>query len=315
MQDHRTKIQSADYYQGKSKVKSFKTAAVFAKRTEPMGEALKKLLSILKAQNVDYLLETSTAEHLPGSTGVSLEELGEKADVIIMLGGDGTTLGIARRMAKFKLPIIAINAGRLGFITDFSLQEMEQNLPPLLRGEYEVDTRAMLRVRVYRQGKIVFDATAVNDAGVTHGRAGSMVEFNVWVDGHPMATQRSDGVIVSSATGSTAYAMAAGGPILHPALNAMVLVPVAPHALTNRPIVLPGSSTIDIGLIEAREASAYCDMQDFFPMQKGDILRVRTMPESFTILHPVGHNHYDTLRRKLYWNLMPSDNASLPIKD
>ena len=315
MQDHRPKIQSADYYQGKSKVKSFKTAAVFAKRTEPMGEALKKLLSILKAQNVDYLLETSTAEHLPGSTGVSLEELGEKADVIIMLGGDGTTLGIARRLAKFKLPIIAINAGRLGFITDFSLQEMEQNLPPLLRGEYEVDTRAMLRVRVYRQGKIVFDATAVNDAGVTHGRAGSMVEFNVWVDGHPMATQRSDGVIVSSATGSTAYAMAAGGPILHPALNAMVLVPVAPHALTNRPIVLPGSSTIDIGLIEAREASAYCDMQDFFPMQKGDILRVRTMPESFTILHPVGHNHYDTLRRKLYWNLMPSDNASLPIKD
>ena len=295
-------------------MKSFKTAAVFAKRTEPMGEALKKLLSILKAQNVDYLLETSTAEHLPGSTGVSLEELGEKADVIIMLGGDGTTLGIARRMAKFKLPIIAINAGRLGFITDFSLQEMEQNLPPLLRGEYEVDTRAMLRVRVYRQGTIVFDATAVNDAG-THGRAGSMVEFNVWVDGHPMATQRSDGVIVSSATGSTAYAMAAGGPILHPALNAMVLVPVAPHALTNRPIVLPGSSTIDIGLIEAREASAYCDMQDFFPMQKGDILRVRTMPESFTILHPVGHNHYDTLRRKLYWNLMPSDNASLPIKD
>lgn len=260
-------------------------------------------------------METSTAEHLPGSTGVSLEELGEKADVIIMLGGDGTTLGIARRMAKFKLPIIAINAGRLGFITDFSLQEMEQNLPPLLRGEYEVDTRAMLRVRVYRQGTIVFDATAVNDAGITHGRAGSMVEFNVWVDGHPMATQRSDGVIVSSATGSTAYAMAAGGPILHPALNAMVLVPVAPHALTNRPIVLPGSSTIDIGLIEAREASAYCDMQDFFPMQKGDILRVRTMPESFTILHPVGHNHYDTLRRKLYWNLMPSDNASLPIKD
>lgn len=296
-------------------MKSFKTAAVFAKRTEPMGEALKKLLSILKAQNVDYLLETSTAEHLPGSTGVSLEELGEKADVIIMLGGDGTTLGIARRMAKFKLPIIAINAGRLGFITDFSFQEMEQNLPPLLRGEYEVDTRAMLRVRVYRQGTIVFDATAVNDAGITHGRAGSMVEFNVWVDGHPMATQRSDGVIVSSATGSTAYAMAAGGPILHPALNAMVLVPVAPHALTNRPIVLPGSSTIDIGLIEAREASAYCDMQDFFPMQKGDILRVRTMPESFTILHPVGHNHYDTLRRKLYWNLMPSDNASLPIKD
>ena len=280
-------------------MKSFKTAAVFAKRTEPMGEALKKLLTILRAENVQYLLEESTAEHLPGTQGVSLDELGSKADVIIMLGGDGTTLGIARRMARFKLPIIAINAGRLGFITDFSLEEMDKDLPPLLRGEYEVDTRSMLHIRVYRKGEIVFNATAVNDAG----------------DGHPMATQRADGIIVASATGSTAYAMAAGGPILHPALNAMVLVPVAPHALTNRPIVLPGSSIVDISLIEAREASAYCDMQDFFPMQKGDVLRVRTLPESFTILHPIGHNHYDTLRRKLYWNLMPSANASLPIKD
>ena len=286
-------------------MKSFKTAAVFAKRTEPMGEALKKLLAILRTENVQYLLEESTAEHLPGAQGVSLEELGARADVIIMLGGDGTTLGIARRMARFKLPIIAINAGRLGFITDFSLGEMDKDLPPLLRGEYEVDTRSMLHIRVYRKGKIVFNATAVNDAGITHGRAGSMVEFNVWVDGHPMATQRADGIIVASATGSTAYAMAAGGPILHPALNAMVLVPV----------VLPGSSTVDISLIEAREASAYCDMQDFFPMEKGDVLRVRTLPESFTILHPIGHNHYDTLRRKLYWNLMPSANASLPIKD
>lgn len=107
-----------------------------------------------------------------------------------MLGGDGTTLGIARRMARFKLPIIAINAGRLGFITDFSLEEMDKDLPPLLRGEYEVDTRSMLHIRVYRKGEIVFNATAVNDAGITHGRAGSMVEFNVWVDGHPMATQR-----------------------------------------------------------------------------------------------------------------------------
>lgn len=296
-------------------MKAFKTAAVFAKRTEPMGEALRALLAILEAENVNYLLEESTAEHLPGAQGVSLEELGEKADVIIMLGGDGTTLGIARRMARFKLPIIAINAGRLGFITDFSLQDMDKGLPPLLRGQYEVDTRAMLHVRVYRHGQMVFEATAVNDAGITHGRAGSMVEFNVWVDGNPMATQRADGVIVASSTGSTAYAMAAGGPILHPALNAMVLVPVAPHALTNRPIVLPGSSVVDISLIEAREASAYCDMQDFFPMQKGDILRIRTLPQSFTILHPIGHNHYDTLRRKLYWNLMPTDNASLPIKD
>ena len=288
----------------------FKTAAVFAKRTEPMGAALKMLLAILEKEDVRALLEESTAKHLEGARGHSLTELGRQADLIIIIGGDGTTLGIARRMAQYKLPIIAINAGRLGFITDFTLEEMATALPPLLRGEYSVDTRSMLQVRVYREGQLIFEDTAVNDAGITHGRAGSMVEFNVWVDGFPMATQRADGVIVATATGSTAYAMAAGGPILHPSLNAMVLVPVAPHTLTNRPIVLPGQSKIDIELVAAREAAVYCDMQDFISMQKDDVLTISSIAESFTILHPVNHNHYKTLQQKLYWNCMPTPNPS-----
>lgn len=294
----------------------FKTAAVFAKRSEPMGHALQMLLDILRKEGVGVLLEESTATHLPQAQGWDLETLGTKADVIIIIGGDGTTLGIARRMAKYKLPIIAINAGRLGFITDFTLEGMAEGLPPLLHGEYQADTRAMLQAKLYNaKGTLLWEHTAINDIGITHGRAGSMVEFNVWVDGKPMATQRADGLIVASATGSTAYAMAAGGPILHPSLNAMVLVPVAPHTLSNRPIVLPSTSAIDIELIEAREASAYCDMQDFYPMQPGDILRVQSIAGAFTMLHPTEHNHYDTLRQKLYWNRMPSDNPSLPIKD
>lgn len=294
----------------------FKTAAVFAKRSEPMGHALEMLLNILHKEGVQVLLEESTATHLPDATGYNLQTLGERADVIIIIGGDGTTLGIARRMAQYKLPIIAINAGRLGFITDFTLDDMAEGLPPLLHGLYQSDTRAMLAAKLYRQGKLIWEHTAINDIGITHGRAGSMVEFNVWVEDKPMATQRADGVIVASATGSTAYAMAAGGPILHPSLAAMVLVPVAPHTLSNRPIVLPSTSSIDIELIEAREAAAYCDMQDFHPMQAGDILRVRAIAEAFTMLHPMNHNHYDTLRQKLYWNRMPSDNnPSSSIKD
>ena len=220
-----------------------------------MGEALQLLLSILEKEGVQALLEESTAKHIPGAVGYDLNTLGQKADLIIIIGGDGTTLGIARRMACYHLPMIAINAGRLGFITDFSLKDMHKTLPPLLHGEYSADTRGMLEAKVLRRGKCVFTATAVNDAGITHGRAGSMVEFNVSVDGSPMATQRADGVIVATATGSTAYALAAGGPILHPSLNAMVLVPVAPHTLTNRPIVLPGNCTVEISLIAAKEAA------------------------------------------------------------
>ena len=287
----------------------FKTAAIFAKRTEPMGEALQLLLSILKKEGVNALLEESTAKHIPGAVGYDLNTLGQKADLIIIIGGDGTTLGIARRMACYHLPIIAINAGRLGFITDFSLKDMHETLPPLLHGKYSADTRNMLEAKVFRRGECVFSATAVNDAGITHGRAGSMVEFNVSVDGSPMPTQRADGVIVATATGSTAYAMAAGGPILHPSLNAMVLVPVAPHTLTNRPIVLPGCSTVEISLIAAKEAAVYCDMQDFFSMQIDDVLRITSLPESFVLLHPLNHNHYKTLQQKLYWNSMPSASA------
>lgn len=291
---------------------TFKTAAIFAKRSEPMGKALETLLDILRQEGVTPMLEESTATHLEGYRGWSLDELGANADVIIIIGGDGTTLGIARRMAQYKLPIIAINAGRLGFITDFSQSDMQEHLPPMLRDEYEADSRAMMHATLYRNGEIIFDQTAVNDAGITHGMAGSMVEYTVFVDGHPMATQRADGLIIASATGSTAYAMAAGGPILHPAIQAMVLVPVAPHTLSNRPIVLPSASTIDIRLIAAHEAAAYCDMQEFITMQKGDTLRIKALPNRFTMLHPRGHNHYDTLRKKLYWNCMPTDNAALP---
>ena len=138
----------------------FKTAAVFVKRSEPMTQALEQLLSILKAQNMEVLLEESTAAHIAGARGYTLEELGERADIIIILGGDGTTLGIARRMRRFQLPVIAINAGRLGFITDLTVKDMAEKLPRLLAGDYVTDSRAMLDVKLYRAGEKIFEGTA-----------------------------------------------------------------------------------------------------------------------------------------------------------
>lgn len=287
---------------------AFKTAAVFVKRTEPMADALLALLDILEKAGVQARLEETTAQHLPGYRGYSLSELGQECDVIIIIGGDGTTLGIARRMRDYHLPIIAINGGRLGFITDFSSADMQEHLPAMLQGCFDPDVRAMLWGQLIRDNTVIFEGPAVNEVGITHGRAGSMVEFAVSVSGSSMARQRADGVIVATATGSTAYAMAAGGPILHPALQAMVLVPVAPHTLSNRPIVLPSTSNVEIRLIDANEASMYCDMQDFVPMQKGDRLLITSLPRAFTLLHPFGHNHYETLRQKLHWNRMPTDS-------
>ena len=223
-----------------------------------------------------------------------------------MLGGDGTMLGVARSLAPFGTPIVGVNAGRLGFITDIVLEDMERLLPALLQGQCTRDVRRMLSAELVRNGESIFSGLAVNDIGVSHGRAGGMVEFIVYVNGIQMASQSADGIICSTPTGSTAYSLAAGGPLLGPMLDGVTLVPVAPHTLSNRPIVLPGESSIDIEITESRDAVAYFDMQEFCDVLPGDVLRIRQAKESFTLLHPIGYDYFEVLRRKLKWNYMPT---------
>ncbi len=202
-------------------------------------------------------------------TGYSLAAIGKHADVAVVLGGDGTMLGIARELAPHQVPLIGINHGRLGFMTDIALDQMPEVLTAMLAGDYEIDRRILLDAEVLRKGSPAFHARALNDVVVSRGVNGGMVEFTVRVDGVTMYNQRADGLILATPTGSTAYALSANGPILHPALAGLVLVPVAPQTLSNRPIALPDTCVVEIEITDVRDAASHFDMQTFSQLSPG----------------------------------------------
>lgn len=293
----------------------FWKVAIFVKPTESLAGPLTALISVIRKAGAEVFLDERSAKTLgdrAGGRGYTRAELGELCDLAVVLGGDGTMLGVARSLAPFGTPIVGVNAGRLGFITDIVLEDMERLLPALLQGQCTRDVRRMLSAELVRNGKSIFSCLAVNDIGVSHGRAGGMVEFIVYVNGIQMASQSADGIICSTPTGSTAYSLAAGGPLLAPMLDGVTLVPVAPHTLSNRPIVLPGESSIDIEITESRDAVAYFDMQEFADVQPGDVLKIRPSQRTFTMLHPIGYDYFDLLRRKLKWNFMPTSSRQDP---
>ena len=293
----------------------FSKVAIFVKPTESLAGPLTALISVIRKTGAEVFLDERSAKTLgdrAGGRGYTRAELGELCDLAVVLGGDGTMLGVARSLAPFGTPIVGVNAGRLGFITDIVLEDMERLLPALIQGQCTRDVRRMLGAELVRNGECIFSGLAVNDIGVSHGRAGGMVEFIVYVNGIQMASQSADGIICSTPTGSTAYSLAAGGPLLAPMLDGVTLVPVAPHTLSNRPIVLPGESSIDIEITESRDAVAYFDMQEFADVQPGDVLKIRPSPRTFTMLHPIGYDYFDLLRRKLKWNFMPTSSRQDP---
>lgn len=293
----------------------FRKVAIFVKPAESLAGPLTALISVICKTGAEVYLDERSAKTLgerAGSRGYTRAELGELCDLAVVLGGDGTMLGVARSLAPFGTPIVGVNAGRLGFITDIVLEDMERLLPALLQGQCTRDVRRMLSAELVRNGKSIFSGLAVNDIGVSHGRAGGMVEFIVYVNGIQMASQSADGIICSTPTGSTAYSLAAGGPLLAPMLDGVTLVPVAPHTLSNRPIVLPGESSIDIEITGSRDAVAYFDMQEFADVQPGDVLKIRPSQRTFTMLHPIGYDYFDLLRRKLKWNFMPTSSRQDP---
>lgn len=293
----------------------FSKVAIFVKPTESLAGPLTALISVIRNAGAEVFLDERSAQTLgerAGSRGYTRAELGELCDLAVVLGGDGTMLGVARSLAPFGTPIVGVNAGRLGFITDIVLEDMERLLPALIQGQCTRDVRRMLGAELVRNGDSIFSGLAVNDIGVSHGRAGGMVEFIVYVNSIQMASQSADGIICSTPTGSTAYSLAAGGPLLAPMLDGVTLVPVAPHTLSNRPIVLPGESSIDIEITESRDAVAYFDMQEFADVQPGDVLKIRPSQRTFTMLHPIGYDYFDLLRRKLKWNFMPTSSRQDP---
>jgi NAD+ kinase len=238
---------------------------------------------------------------------LTIAEIGRQCDVAVVLGGDGTMLAIARELAPFNIPLIGINQGRLGFITDIQHKEMATVLPQILSGEYEEEKRAMLEGAVLRPLRgdgfeTIYEGFAINEVVVSRGATAGMVELRAEIDGQFVANYRADGLIVASPTGSTAYALSAGGPIMHPGLGGWVIVPIASHTLSNRPLVVSDDVTITIEIVAGRDASMNFDMQSLASLLHGDRVTVRRSAHKVRFLHPKGWNYYATLRRKLRWN-------------
>jgi NAD+ kinase len=267
-------------------------------------QALEEIARFLDAQGCAVVLEAQTASNtgLAGFPVMDIAAIGAQCDLGLVVGGDGTMLGIGRQLARYKVPLIGINHGRLGFMTDIPFVSFETILTPMLRGEYEEDLRILIHGTVMRGGECVFDALAMNDVVVHRGTTAGMVELRVEVNGHFVANQRADGLIIATPTGSTAYAMSAGGPILHPTIEGWVLAPIAPHTLSNRPIVFSSDSEIAIEIASDRDASANFDMQSLASLRHGDRVIVRRSQHQVRFLHPRGWTFFDTLRQKLHWN-------------
>jgi len=269
-----------------------------------LDDVMESIGAFLEAQGCTVFVEESQADGVPVCRykALTVEEIGEECDLGLVVGGDGTMLGIGRQLAPYGVPLIGINRGRLGFITDISLDNYQATLVPMLAGEYEEDHRNLMHAQVMRNGVSVFDALAMNDVVVNRGATSGMVELRVTVGRHFVANQRADGMIIASSTGSTAYALSAGGPLLHPAVPGWVVVPIAPHTLSNRPIVLPDAEEVSIELVGGRDASANFDMQSLASLAIGDRVVVRRSDYRVRFLHPRGWSYFDTLRKKLHWN-------------
>ncbi len=285
--------------------KAFTTVALIGKYKSPeIAHPLLELARFLEERGVQVMIDRLTASHIGECRypALSLEELGARADLAIVLGGDGTMLNIARTLAPFDVALVGVNQGRLGFLTDISLDTMFETIGEILEGNYVTEDRMLLEADVFSGAESVFNVLAFNDVVVSKGVRGSMIEFEVHIDGEPIYTQRSDGLIIATPTGSTAYALSAGGPIVHPALRVMSLVPVCPHTLSNRPIVISSDSIVEIVVHSADDPRAHFDSHSHIELREGDRIRIRRYPHDISLLHPVGHSYYAMLRQKLKWN-------------
>lgn len=277
---------------------------------ERASYSLKRIIRFLQQQDIAFLLERKTAELLADQALVSaarqlpeMDDLGENCDLVIVVGGDGSMLGGARALVDHNVPLLGINRGRLGFLTDIIPEDIEEKLGEVLAGKYFEESRFLLEANVIRNGQKVGGGTALNDVVLHPGEFIRMLEFELYVDDHFVTSQRSDGIIISTPTGSTAYALSGGGPILHPKLDAIVMVPMNPHTLSSRPMVVPGDSVIKILVGEhvSTNPQITCDGQVHIRTKPGDEVHIFKKPQHLKLIHPLNHNFYERCRSKLGW--------------
>ena len=274
-------------------------------RQQGLQELLDELLDLLGGYAGEVMLEDRLgAVATRDCPLLTREEIGERAELVIVLGGDGSLLSAARTMARFETPVLGINRGRLGFLTDISPDEVGELVPAVLEGRYEREERFLLDVTVEREGRVVARADALNDVVLNSGTSAQMIEFELSIDGQFVYRQRADGLIVSTPTGSTAYSLSGGGPIMHPSLDAVVLVPMFPQTLSSRPIVVTGESVIRLDVLERNRIHppVTSDGQVNMTARPGDAVVLRKKPHRLTLLHPLGHSFYASCRDKLHWS-------------
>lgn len=290
----------------------FRTAAIVGKfaRSEDTGQ-LSDLARFLAGRGLAVLVEAHTHE-CPGDArleSADLGRIGREADIAIVVGGDGTMLTVARELAAHGVPLVGINRGRLGFTTDIAMHSMLPAVEQILDGNFSAEDRTLLHATVSRKGQLLVQSLAFNDVVASRGVQGGMIEFRVMVDDEFAYELRADGLIVATPTGSTAYALSSGGPIVHPSVAGLILVPVSPHTLSNRPIVIGNGSRVDVVLLHSTRGSVYFDGRDHHSLLAGDHLTVTTAPARVRLLHPDGYSHFRTLREKLGWSGSPQPGA------
>ncbi|MFS2160101.1 NAD(+) kinase [Pseudomonas sp. Pseusp122] len=268
-------------------------------------DTVRRLKRFLLERHLHVILEETIAEVLPGH-GLQISSrkmLGEVCDLVIVVGGDGSLLGAARALAKHNVPVLGINRGSLGFLTDIRPDELELKCGEVLDGHYLVENRFLLQAEVRRHGEAIGQGDALNDVVLHPGKSTRMIEFEIYIDGQFVCSQKADGLIVATPTGSTAYALSAGGPIMHPKLDAIVIVPMYPHTLSGRPIVVDGNSELKI--VVSKDMTIYpqvsCDGQNHFTCAPGDTVTVSKKPQKLRLIHPLDHNYYEVCRTKLGW--------------
>ena len=280
-----------------------KKIGVFCKPKAPSAtDILGRLIPWLRKQNYHIFLDTGTAAIINETSSYEKREISQQADLLIVLGGDGTLLSVARAAHPHNIPILAVNLGSLGFLAEISIDELYPTLENILAGKFEIENRMLLNACIWRNGEKVEDHNVLNDVVINKGAVARVINLQVLVDGQYMTSYRADGLIIATPTGSTAYSLSAGGPIIHPSMHTLVLSPICPFTLTNRSILIPDQSVIQVKLAaEYDDVRVTLDGQEGYDMRAGDILEIKKTKTSFQLIRGPNKNYYQILRDKLHW--------------
>jgi len=288
----------------------FKTVGLISKPdTTDISTTVQSLYQLLKQANISVCIDYETAHHVssPAEQVMSIESLAKQCDLIMSIGGDGTLLSAARAIVNTNVPLIGINLGRLGFLVDISPEEMNVQIKQILEGHFHEEERIILNTQIIRNDHVIHEQSAFNEVALHRLKSPGLIDIETYVDQNFVNSQRSDGLIIATPTGSTAYALSGGGPLMHPSLDAIVLVPINPHTLSNRPIVVDGNSEIGIKFSQRdkHKAQLTCDNVILPSIFEDDLINIKRHDNKIRLLHPTDHDFFNILRVKLGWSKAP----------